>query len=55
MTVVLMTSRYLKFTKTDGMICDTFRGDSGKMKKNAECNTGFEMPSAEIAAFHLHR
>ena len=27
----------------------------GKMKKNALCNYGYEMPHGEIAAFHLHR
>jgi len=25
------------------------------MKPNALCNSGFEMPTSEIAAFHLHR
>jgi len=25
------------------------------MKPDAQCNTGFEMPTSEIAAFHLHR
>ncbi|ELU12693.1 hypothetical protein CAPTEDRAFT_129802 [Capitella teleta] len=27
----------------------------GKMKPDAMCNYGYEMPSSEIAAFHLHR
>ena len=25
------------------------------MKEDALCNFGFEMPTSEIAAFHLHR
>jgi hypothetical protein len=29
--------------------------EKGDMKKDALCNVGFEMPAAEIAAFHLHR
>jgi len=31
------------------------REKKGDMKKDAVCNSGFEMPSSEIAAFHLHR
>lgn len=31
------------------------REKKGDMKLNALCNAGFEMPTSEIAAFHLHR
>jgi len=31
------------------------REKKGDMKKEALCNDGFEMPTSEIAAFHLHR
>jgi len=31
------------------------REKKGGMKKDAVCNAGFEMPTSEIAAFHLHR
>lgn len=29
--------------------------EKGQMKRGAMCNYGFEMPTSEIAAFHLHR
>ena len=34
------------------VVCREKKGD---MKKDAVCNAGFEMPTSEIAAFHLHR
>jgi len=33
-------------------VCRERKGD---MKPNGLCNAGFEMPTSEIAAFHLHR
>jgi len=31
------------------------REKKGDMKPDARCNDGFEVPTSEIAAFHLHR
>ena len=32
-----------------------YRENKGIMKSKGNCNFGFEMPSSEIAAYHLHR
>jgi len=55
--VQLVVSQLLVAVKYEQVTISTrcFREEKGAMKRGALCNFGFEIPTSEIAAFHLHR